>query len=93
MLVRNLKPVAAYDKVGFIGTVGLAALLALSFGNATGRNFHHYYVMHAPWFALLAGLLLERAVRGVGTTHDGWTVYTRKRDGKSCASERKGDAL
>jgi hypothetical protein len=58
----------AYDKDGFIATVGLAALLALLFGNAAGRGFHHYFVMHVPWFGLLAGLLLERAIRDVGTS-------------------------
>jgi hypothetical protein len=56
----------SYDQNGFIATVGLAALLALLFGNAAGRGFHHYFVMHVPWFGLLAGLLLERAIRDVG---------------------------
>jgi hypothetical protein len=58
----------AYDRVGFVGTVGLAALLAVLFGNAAGRSFQHYYVMHTPWLALVAGLLLERAVHGAGTS-------------------------
>ncbi len=58
----------SYDEHGFIATVGLAALLALLFGNAAGRGFHHYFVMHVPWFGLLAGLLLERAIRDMGSS-------------------------
>lgn len=51
-----------WDEEGFTPTVGLGALLSLVACNSTLRGFAHYYVQVVPWFGLLAGLLLDRAL-------------------------------
>ncbi len=50
---------AGVDEHGFSVTVALCALLTGVASNATARGFPHYFVQTIPWFALLAGLVLE----------------------------------
>jgi 4-amino-4-deoxy-L-arabinose transferase-like glycosyltransferase len=47
------------DRHGFLLTVALSALLTGAASDATARGFPHYFVQTIPWFALLAGLVLE----------------------------------
>jgi 4-amino-4-deoxy-L-arabinose transferase-like glycosyltransferase len=50
-----------WDGDGFTATVALGALLSLMASNASLRGFTHYFMQLVPWFALLFGLLVERA--------------------------------
>jgi len=52
-----------WDSDGFAPTVALGALLGLLSCNATLRNFWHYYIQIVPWFGLLAGLVVDEAIR------------------------------
>jgi hypothetical protein len=58
--VRSL--LTRFDEEGFPATVAWGALLSLIACNTTLRNFWHYYVQIVPWFGLLVGLLLDRAM-------------------------------
>jgi hypothetical protein len=63
---RPSEIVRGYASNGFEATVALGFILSLV-GSAVGlRDFGHYYLPIVPWASLLAGLLVERAVRGGG---------------------------
>jgi 4-amino-4-deoxy-L-arabinose transferase-like glycosyltransferase len=51
-----------WDADGFTPTVALGALLSLLACNGSLRDFLHYYVQLAPWFALLFALVLVEAL-------------------------------
>ena len=52
---------AGYLAVGFQVTVALTAVVSVVGAHFALRGFGHYYVQAVPWFALLAGVVVESA--------------------------------
>lgn len=50
------------DERGFLLTLALGALATGVAANVTARGFPHYFLQAVPWFALLAGVLLEEGL-------------------------------
>jgi hypothetical protein len=55
----------AYAANGFEVTVALGFILSLVGASVGLRDFGHYYLPIVPWGSLLAGLLVERAIRSI----------------------------